>query len=496
MRLILCDFKHCIFKLKFNVMKYLKYFILTMISATLFFTSCEESIIEPEENVLKKASRTFPENYSSANYPEVVKFTDSESSENGLVYEVLPGPAAINPKMSPTPFSNNTQATSGSYQFEVVDLSPEDSEDSQDAVKSVNIQFTGSNGTPYLIDEIRVIHKPLGAGNHTFFGGVGLNKVMHGNTGIGNPLMPKLLSYITLWGKTDLKNATTGEVVASNRIIHIMTSTNVRDENLDLITSVENDASDYNIKNAHTHVILPPLDMQGNMDPVPGTAHGFMHMMFENVELSGGERDWKLAYEVLPGPAAINPAMSPTPFSNRIGIGAGSYKLHVRDLTEEDSKNSKDAVLQFHLTYKRQNGEAFMIDNINVIHKEQGSGHHTFFGGVGQNKIMHGNTGIGNPLMPKLTSYITLWGTADLKDGSGNLLAENRMIHIMVTGKVRDENLNLLTSVDEDLSDLSSDKIETHIILPPLALAGNMSPVPGTGHGFLHLMFESVNLKR
>ncbi|MDF1573139.1 MAG: hypothetical protein P1P82_16145 [Bacteroidales bacterium] len=480
-------------------MKYLNYVLLTIIAAAVL-TSCSENFVEPDENVLKKAalnfSENYPENSSWVNYPDLVEFTESESSETGLVYEVLPGPAAINPDLSPTPFSNNTQITDGSYQFEIVDLSPEDSQDSKDAVKSVNIRFTGSNGTPYLINEIRVIHKPLGAGDHTFFGGVGLNKLMHGNTGIGTPFMPKLLSYITVWGKTDLINATTGEVIASNRIIHIMTSSDVRDENLNLLTSVEIDASDYNIKNAQTHVILPPQDMQGNMNPVPGTAHGFLHMMFENVKLGGGERDWKLAYEVLPGPAAIQPEMSPTPFSNRIGIGAGSYKLHVRDITEDDSENSKDAVLQFHLKFKRQNGETFTIENINVIHKEKGSGHHTFFGGVGQDKIMHGNTGIGNGLMPKLTSYITLWGTADLKDGDGNLLAQNRMIHIMITGKVRDENLNLITSVDEDLSDLSPDKIETHVILPPQNLAGNMDPVPGTGHGFLHLMFESVDLKR
>jgi hypothetical protein len=470
-----------------------------LIGVVAFISACQESLIPNEQEVeLKKASRTFPENYSSADYPNLVEFTKSESSETGLVYEVLPGPAAINPSMSPTPFSNNTQTTNGSYRFEVADLSPEDSPNSQDAVKSVNIEFTGKDGTSYLIDEIRVIHKPLGAGDHTFFGGVGLNKVMHGNTGIGNPLMPKLLSYITLWGKTDLKNAATGEVIASDRIIHIMVSTNVRDENLDLITSVEDDASDYNIKNAQTHIILPPQDMQGNMNPVPGTDHGFLHMMFENVKLSGGERDWKLAYEVLPGPAAINPEMSPTPFSNRIGIGAGSYKLHVRDLTKEDSENSKDAVLQFQLTYKRQNGEMFTIENIDVIHKEEGSGDHTFFGGVGQDTVMHGNTGIGIGLMPKLTSYITLWGTTDLKDGDGNLLAENRMIHIMVTGKVRDENLNLITSIDEDRSDLSPDKIETHIILPPQNLDGDdkMDIIPGTGQSFLHLMFGSVDLKR
>ena len=37
---------------------------------------------------------------------------------------------------------------------------------------------------------------------------------------------------------------------------------------------------------------------------------------------------------------------------------------------------------------------------------------------------------------------------------------------------------------------------ETHVILPPLDMAGDMSPIPGTRHGFLHLMFEKVGLTR
>ena len=34
-------------------------------------------------------------------------------------------------------------------------------------------------------------------------------------------------------------------------------------------------------------------------------------------------------YEVLPGPAVINPAMSPTPFSNRVDFGTGHGFLHL-----------------------------------------------------------------------------------------------------------------------------------------------------------------------
>jgi len=52
---------------------------------------------------------------SSAEYPGIVKFTASESSANGLVYEVMPGPSVINPDMNPTPFSDSINMSTGSY---------------------------------------------------------------------------------------------------------------------------------------------------------------------------------------------------------------------------------------------------------------------------------------------------------------------------------------------------------------------------------------------
>ena len=234
--------------------------------------------------------------------------------------------------------------------------------------------------------------------------------------------------------------------------------------------------------------------MDGNPSPVPGTDHGFIHMMWENVELTNETRDWKKVYEILPGPAAINEAMNPTPFSNKVAFGAGSYALNVRDNSEEDSETSEDLVENVEIKYERPNGEMFMINDIQIIHKANGTGDHPYFGGIGIDKVMHGDTGIGTNLMPKLTSYITLWGIADLKDGNGNVIAPNRFIHIMVSSRSRNDDLKLLTSTDVDLTDQSPDNIETHIIIPPLDLEGNMSPVPGTGHGFLHLMFENVNL--
>lgn len=70
------------------------------------------------------------------------------------------------------------------------------------------------------------------------------------------------------------------------------------------------------------------------------------------------------------------------------------------------------------------------------------------------------------------------------------------MIHVMTSSRVRTDNLELITATETDQTDHSLDKVETHIILPPTDLDGNMSPVPDSGHGFLHLMFEEVALKR
>ncbi|MCF8232644.1 MAG: T9SS type A sorting domain-containing protein [Bacteroidales bacterium] len=423
---------------------------------------------------------------------DMITFSKSTSSEDGEIYEILPGRSVINPSMEGTPFSDSTTLTTGEYSLQVEDVNDVDSPDSEDAVTSVNITFTASNGQQLLIDDIHIIHKPADQGDHTFFGGVGFNKIMHGNTGIGVPLMPKLMSYITLWGKTDLKDAETDTVVAADRLIHIMTSTDVRNEDKELLTSTEVDSSDYNIRKAHTHVILPPKNMADESDPVPGTDHGFIHMMWEDVNLEEPNRDWGVAYEILPGPAVINPQMSPTPFSNSVSLGSGSYSFKAYDNNAQDSPDSRDSLANVSIHYKRPNGTEYMIDNIQIIHKPEGQGDHPFFGGVGFDKIMHGNTGIGVPLMPKLFARVTLWGKADLKDGEGNVLAEDRLIHIMTGGRVRTDNLMLTTNTQSDESDHSQN--ETHIILPPKDTQDNPDPVPGTKHGFLHLMFEKASI--
>jgi len=236
--------------------------------------------------------------------------------------------------------------------------------------------------------------------------------------------------------------------------------------------------------------------MDGSMSPIPGTDHGFLHMMFSNVKLTNPSRDPTLVYEILPGPAALNPKMSPTPFSNRTAVGSGSYSLSVRDFDPDDSTKSRDVAESFKLSFRQDNGVEYAIKGLKIIHKPAGSGDHSFLGGVGYDVVMHGDTGIGTGLMPKMTSYITLWGTVDLLDGSGAVIAPDRLIHIMVGSRVRDANLNLETDTTKDSSDHGDKVVETHIILPPLDRTGAKSPVLGTRHGFLHLMFEKVSIAR
>ncbi len=438
----------------------------------------------------------FAERSSAASHLEQVRFTSSHSSDTGAVYEVLPGPAAIDASQSPTPFSNNTKFTSGAYSYKVVDVTPGDALNSGDEVTNVHIVFTGNNGRQYLIDQIKATHKAAGSGEHSFFGGVGLNKIIHGNTGIGTRLEPKLLAYIALWGTTDLKDAATGQVIAANRMIHIMSTSNTRDANLHLITSSDIDSTDHDIHKIATHIILPPMNSKGEKDPIPGTAHGFLHMMFESVVMGDASRDPNLVYEILPGPSAIFPARSPTPFSNRVAFGAGAYSYNVKDASADDAENSADVMKLFSLQFERMDGSRFTIDNIRLIHKSKGTGAHTYFGGVGFDEVIHGNTGVGTNMEPKLFAYVAAWGTADIKNGSGQTIAANHLIHVMTTTRVRTRNLYLITDTLADKSDHSPDMMETHIIIPPMDRNDQKDPVMGTGHGFLHLMFENVKLEK
>ena len=132
---------------------------------------------------------------------------------------------------------------------------------------------------------------PVGP-DHPFLGGVVVDDFLHGKSSIGTRLMPTLYSYGSYWGVGELY--INDELVSGNRIVHIMVTEDVRDENYRLMID-----SELPHQGVHTHLILPNLvaTPEGpKEEPVPtmfilpnDMEQPFLHIMFENTELEGIE---------------------------------------------------------------------------------------------------------------------------------------------------------------------------------------------------------------
>lgn len=178
----------------------------------------------------------------------------------------------------PSMFSNNIKKISGSFNMSVQDLTAKDSMKSRDKISMV-AKFTGPNGKAYRV----VVKKVLPVGpDHPFYGGVGANVLMHGATGIGTPLVAQEFSYITAWGLGTLY--IDGQKVDDKRIVHIMVSERMRDDNFKLGFGVANPDK------LEIHLAMPPLkgSPKGPVaSPVPsgltlpnGKTQPFMHVNF------------------------------------------------------------------------------------------------------------------------------------------------------------------------------------------------------------------------
>jgi len=179
-----------------------------------------------------------------------------------------------------------------------------------------------------------------------------------------------------------------------------------------------------------------------------------------------------------------NPAM----FSNNIKMTTGTFSMDVVDLSAKDGMESQDTV-DMEATFVGPNGRAFRVTMNRVIPKGPD---HPFFGGVGTDVLMHGGTGIGTPLVAEEWSYITAWGIGNIYI-DGALVDEQRVIHIMVSERTRDENYQVGFGVAQP------DELEIHLAMPPLKGAPDgpvVSPVPtgvmlpnGMEQPFVHVNF-------
>ncbi len=158
------------------------------------------------------------------------------TNEDGTAYTTTAGP---------TPFSDNFAMISGDFSLKAVDATLIDGPDSKDQV-DFTASFTGPDGKEYSVTVLKVL--PMGP-DHPFFGGVATNVISHGATGIGTNLFPGAYTYLAFWGMAEF--SIDGEVVASNRLLHAMITSNVRDEDYKLVFDDEIDNS-----KVHLHVIL------------------------------------------------------------------------------------------------------------------------------------------------------------------------------------------------------------------------------------------------
>lgn len=183
----------------------------------------------------------------------------------------------------PTPFSDNYASVSGNYYYKVIDSTLDDSPLSRDKI-SFKASFTSpDNNISYTVTANRII--PVGP-DHSFLGGVATNFYFHGKTGIGTKLMPTMPAQVSFWGVGTFE--VNGTVIATNRVVHLMTSCNTRDTDYKLVFDDAVDCS-----RTHTHVMLPNIEITPNgpvTSPLPtgyilpnGVEQPFIHTMYENI---------------------------------------------------------------------------------------------------------------------------------------------------------------------------------------------------------------------
>lgn len=186
----------------------------------------------------------------------------------------------------PTPFSDNFAAVTGHYYYKVIDITLDDTPLSRDKVA-----FTASFTSPDSVNTYKVtVNQVIPVGpSHTFFGGVGTNVTIHGMTGIGSKLVPTISNQVVFWGVGSFE--VNGSLIASNRVVHLMTSCNSRDVDYKLLFDDGVDCG-----STHTHVVLSNVEITPTgpeQSPLPsgfilpnGVEQPFIHLMFENIRIT------------------------------------------------------------------------------------------------------------------------------------------------------------------------------------------------------------------
>ena len=202
----------------------------------------------------------------------------------GPVVQILPGPAVFPDKLPEQfktfypkniPYSNNTRVLPrGEIRFMAVDRTANDTKLSLDTLQ-VEISLTDYEGNEWRIEQVALA--PISDENvpEPWLGGVAIDTPFHGHSGIASPALPWITCMMCSYSWADVyKN---GERVASSALMHIMLSTDTRDDSNDFAYS-SYDSRKNPVRQIH-------LDLHpSNYLPSPG---GFLHVTWEDAE-------WKL----------------------------------------------------------------------------------------------------------------------------------------------------------------------------------------------------------
>ena len=197
----------------------------------------------------------------------------------------------------PTAFGDRGVPTSGAVEIRYVDGQPEDAEGPSEDRVAAAITFEDPDGHEYTLIPREVVQPPI-PGYETG-GGVLLDEYIHGKTGTGSPLMPKVYTYAAFWAVGDVR--IDDEIVDESKVIHCMTTETVRNKEYELAHDVDLPlALDETIagQKHHTHCMVMPIKMTADgpaYSPVRtayelpnGEAQPFIHVMYENDEIVSG----------------------------------------------------------------------------------------------------------------------------------------------------------------------------------------------------------------
>ena len=193
-----------------------------------------------------------------------------------------------------TGYSDSARETEGELDVTYVDRQPYDTPgepgDTLDTAE-VTARFEDPAGNEYEVVLDHVVKPPFPPWETG--GGVVTGTWLHGVTGTGTPLMPRLFNYAALWGVGALR--VNGEVAEEGRVIHFMTTENVRKADsyalaLDEEVPLSEDER-YLGHPHHTHLFLPPIKATPEgpqVSPVPtefelpnGENQPFVHYMWD-----------------------------------------------------------------------------------------------------------------------------------------------------------------------------------------------------------------------